>query len=126
RFAGKRAMISVTVGTTAETYAFDGRSGDIDLLLWPVHFTLAYVGFGVLAPFVAYGVEAGLRYSHGLEIQYPLAPVWRGHAARLQRLAESPTIPFNRMAEWGANGRIRPEAPAYSPFVRHRRELDLT
>ena len=33
RFGGKRAMISVTVGTSAETYAFDGRSGDIDLLV---------------------------------------------------------------------------------------------
>ena len=37
-------------------------SGDIDLLLWPVNFSLAYVGYEVLAPFVAYGVEAGLRY----------------------------------------------------------------
>src|SRR5215468_10742303 len=92
RFAGKRAMISVTVGTTAETYAFDGRSGDIDLLLWPVHFTLAYVGYGVLAPFVAYGVEAGLRYSDDAEIQARLAQVERDLADRLQRLAESPAI----------------------------------
>ena len=63
RFAGKRAMVSVTVGTTAAPYEHDGRSGDIDLLLWPVNFTLAYVGYEMLAPYVAYGVEAGLRYS---------------------------------------------------------------
>ena len=63
RFAGKRAMLSVTVGTSPETYAYDGRSGDIDLMLWPVNFTLAYVGYTVLTPFVAYGVEAGIRYS---------------------------------------------------------------
>jgi len=44
RLLGKRAMLSVTVGTSAETYAHDGRSGDIDLLLWPVGFSLAYVG----------------------------------------------------------------------------------
>jgi NAD(P)H dehydrogenase (quinone) len=30
RFVGKSAMLSVTVGTSKETYAFDGRSGDID------------------------------------------------------------------------------------------------
>jgi hypothetical protein len=30
--------------------------------VWPI-FTLAYVGYDVLAPFVAYGVEGGLRYS---------------------------------------------------------------
>ncbi|MFO1062005.1 MAG: NAD(P)H-dependent oxidoreductase [Dongiaceae bacterium] len=126
RFAGKRAMVSVTVGTSLETYAFDGRSGDIDLLLWPVHFTLAYVGFAVLAPFVAYGVEAGLRYSDEAAVAARLAQAERDLADRLRRLEESRMIPFNRMAEWGADGRIRPEAPAYSPFVRHRRELDLT
>jgi NAD(P)H dehydrogenase (quinone) len=43
RFVGKRAMLSVTVETSAGTYAHDGRSGDIDLLLWPVNFSLAYV-----------------------------------------------------------------------------------
>jgi NAD(P)H dehydrogenase (quinone) len=126
RFAGKRAMVSVTVGTSAETYAFDGRSGDIDLLLWPVHFTLAYVGYTVLAPFVAYGVEAGLRYSDEAAVEARLARVEQDLAARLSRLEESAVVPFNRMAEWGADGRIRPEAPAHSPFMRHRRELDLT
>src|SRR5271165_4059212 len=63
RFVGKRAMLSVTVGTSADTYAFDGRSGDIELLLWPVHFSLAYIGYSVLAPFIAYGVESAIRYS---------------------------------------------------------------
>ena len=28
-------MLSVTVETSEATYAHDGRSGDIDLLLWP-------------------------------------------------------------------------------------------
>ena len=59
----KRAMLSVTVGTSAGTCAHDGRSGDLDLLLWPVSFSLAYVDHEVLAPFVACGVEAGLRCS---------------------------------------------------------------
>ena len=63
RFVGKRAILSVTVGTSQETYAFNGRSGDIDLMLWPVNFSLAYVGYSVLTPFIAYGVEGGLRYS---------------------------------------------------------------
>jgi NAD(P)H dehydrogenase (quinone) len=62
RFVGKRAMLSVTVGASHATYEHDGRSGDIDLMLWPVNFSLAYVGYDVHAPFVAYGVEAGLRY----------------------------------------------------------------
>ncbi|HEY9548741.1 MAG TPA: NAD(P)H-dependent oxidoreductase, partial [Kiloniellaceae bacterium] len=75
RFVGKRAMISVTVGTSRETYAHDGRSGDIDLLLWPVNFSLAYVGYTVLDPFVAYGIEAGLRYSDPATVEKRLRAV---------------------------------------------------
>ncbi len=63
RFAQKRAMLSLTVGTSPEAYSFDGRSGGIDLLLWPVNFSLAYAGYTVLSPFIAYGVEAGLKLS---------------------------------------------------------------
>jgi NAD(P)H dehydrogenase (quinone) len=125
RFAGKRAMISVTVGTSAETYAFDGRSGDVDLLLWPVNFTLAYVGYAVLAPFVAYGVEAGLRYSDASVMEARLKQVESDLAGGLRRLDELAFVPFNRMEEWGADGRIKPEAPTHSPFIRHRKYLDL-
>jgi NAD(P)H dehydrogenase (quinone) len=34
-------------------------------------------------------------------------------------------IPFNRMPEWGADGKIKSDAPVYSPFVRHREILEL-
>jgi NAD(P)H dehydrogenase (quinone) len=125
RFVGKRAMISVTVGTSPATYDYNGRSGDIDLLLWPVHFSLAYVGYAVLQPFIAYGVEAGLRYSEPAVIAERLKGVERELGARMAALDQVPSIPFNRMAEWGADGRVVATAPALSPFVRHRRDLDL-
>ena len=125
RFVSKRAMLSVTVGTSRETYAHDGRSGDIDLLLWPVNFTLAYVGYTVLEPFVAYGVEAGLRYSESGTVEARLRAVVDEFRAALPQVDRRRALPFNLKAEWGANGRIRPEAPAYSPFIRHRRDLDL-
>ncbi|MHA1538037.1 MAG: NAD(P)H-dependent oxidoreductase [Alphaproteobacteria bacterium] len=125
RFAGKRAMVSVSVATSAETYAFDGRSGDISLLLWPVNFTLAYVGFTVLEPFVAYGVESGLRYSGADEIATRLKTIEADLTTRIAGLESVPAISFNTMSEWGTNGRIEPGAPAHSPFVRHRERLDL-
>ena len=125
RFAGKRAMIAVTVGTSPETYAFDGRSGDIDLLLWPVNFSLAYVGYAVLTPFVAYGVEAGLRYSDASVVEARLQRVAEDLGATLQGLDGRAVVPFNRMAEWGADGRIMPGAPVHSPFIRRRRQLEL-
>ncbi len=125
RYAGKRALLSVTVGTSAETYAFDGRSGDIDLLLWPVNFSLAYVGYQVLRPFIAYGVEAGLRYSDPAVVAARLRQVEVDLDSSLRTLDRIPVVPFNRMSEWGADGRIVPEAPVYSPFMRRRQQLDL-
>ena len=41
-------MLSVTVGTSRSTYEHDGRSGDINLMLWPTTLTLAYVGYDVV------------------------------------------------------------------------------
>ncbi len=125
RFAGKRAMLSVTVGTSEATYAHDGRSGDIDLLLWPVNFSLAYVGYEVLQPFVAYGVEAGLRYSDAATVDARLMQVEADLVATVDTLDKRPAIPFNRMAHWGADGHIKPDAPVYSPFVRRKRDLEL-
>lgn len=125
RFVGKRAMLSVTVGTSRETYAHDGRSGDIDLMLWPVNFSLAYVGYTVLAPFVAYGVEAGLRYSEPAAIEARLKGIVANFRAALPRAMERDTIPFNRKAEWGADGRIVSGAPVHSPFIRRKQHLDL-
>ena len=125
RFVGKRAMLSVTVGTSRETYAHDGRSGDIDLMLWPVNFSLAYVGYTVLAPFVAYGVEAGLRYSDPAAVEARLRAVVDEFRAALPRAGARATVPFNRKAEWGADGRIVPGAPVHSPFIRRKQHLDL-
>ena len=125
RFLGKRALLSLTVGTSPETYAFDGRSGDIDLLLWPVNFSLAYVGYTVLAPFIAYGVEAGLRYSDASVVIARLKRIEENLEAELGGLDRRPAIPFNRMEEWGADGRIKPGAAIHSPFIRRKQTLAL-
>lgn len=125
RYTGRRAMVSVTVGTGENTYAFNGRSGDINLMLWPVHFTMAYVGYTVLEPFVAYGVEAGLKYSSQDTIDKRLLDVDQSFETVLHSLDQRTTLSFNKMAEWGEDGLIRPDAPVYSPFVRHKEHLDL-
>ena len=118
-------MLSVTVGTSEATYAFNGRSGDIDLMLWPVNFTLAYVGYTVLSPFVAYGVEAGLRYSDEASIAERLRSAERRLASTLTNLDAVQEVPFNKMSDWGQDGRVLSTAAVYSPFVRQRQQLDL-
>lgn len=125
RFVSKRAMLSVTVGTSADTYAFNGRSGDIDLLLWPVNFSLAYVGYTVLSPFVAYSVEGVIRYSDPAVVEAKLKDSEARLETTMREIDQVPIIPFNRMSEWGEDGRMKSGAPTYSPFIRGRRHLVL-
>ncbi len=125
RFKGKRAILATTVGTSAATYAHDGRSGDIDLLCWPVNFSLAYLGYTVLTPYVSYGVEAGLRYSSAEAVGARLKANAESWAQTLKALDTRAAIPFNRMSEWGSDGHIIPQAPVYSPFIRRKKELEL-
>jgi NAD(P)H dehydrogenase (quinone) len=125
RFVGRRAMLSLTVGTSEATYEYNGRSGDIDLMLWPVNFSLAYVGYDVLKPFVAYGVEAGLRYSEPEVVEARLKQVTADLIDTLNNLDDRPSVPFNTKAEWGDDGRIKPDAPSHSAFIRHNQHVHL-
>jgi NAD(P)H dehydrogenase (quinone) len=90
-----------------------------------VNFSLAYVGYTVLAPFAAYGVEAGLRYSDPAIVEARLKEIVEDFRAALPQVGERATIPFNRKAEWGPDGRILPGAPVHSPFIRRKQHLDL-
>jgi hypothetical protein len=71
-------------------------------------------------------VESGLRYSDDSVLQSRLQKVTGDFGDALSLLNERPSIPFNRMAEWGKDGRILPSAQVYSPFIRHRKDLQLT
>jgi NAD(P)H dehydrogenase (quinone) len=117
-FRGKRAMLSVTTGGPEATFRHDGRNGDIELLLWPLNFTLYYLGYTVLTPFVAFGVEGGLKYSATEELDRRLAAYERGYEAALGALATRPAIPFNGWQDWTEEGRLKPGIPGFSPFMR--------
>ena len=117
-FKGRRAMLSVTCGGPEATFAHNGRNGDIDLLLWPTNYSLAYMGYTVLAPFVVCGVEGGLRYSPETEVAARLARAERALAGRLGALEAVPAIPFSGWADWDASGRLKPGVAGHSPFMR--------
>ena len=52
---GKSAMVTVTTGTSADTYAPDGIDGALIDILWPVtNGVLRYTGFDVLEPFAVH------------------------------------------------------------------------
>ena len=119
-FRGKRALVSVTTGAPAATHGPDGRNADADLLLWPLNFTLYYLGYSVLPPFVAPGVEGGLAYSAPEAVAARLEAHKSALAAHLAHLDERTPLPFNGWDDWTEEGCLKPGAPSYSPFMRHR------
>ena len=96
------ALQTAGVGSrsVARTYAHDGRSGDIDLLLWPVNFSLAYVGYEVLTPFVAYGVEAGLRYSDPTVVEQLLHKIVSPFCTEMPLVRERASCLAGRSCDW--------------------------
>ena len=63
-FRGKKAMCSVTTGAPAIAFGPFSRGGDMDQILWSTHYSLHYVGFHVLPPYVSFGVQGhGFTYA---------------------------------------------------------------
>lgn len=107
--AGKTVMVSVTTGTSADTYRPDGIDGDVLDVLWPVHNgLLRYSGFDVLEPFVTY---APRKLSD--EARADVLGEWR---ERLRQLAEVPRLFFHPSSDYGPDARLRPGVVARSGF----------
>ena len=52
-FRGRRAVVSATIGAPPAVLVPGGRGGTLDALLWPVQYSLYYMGFSVLPASVA-------------------------------------------------------------------------
>ncbi|ENN2021432.1 NAD(P)H-dependent oxidoreductase, partial [Serratia marcescens] len=117
---GKRALLTVTAGASAQACAPNGRDGDMRLMLWPIMHALHYIGFSVLEPFLVYGVRGGLA-GEALQAQNAaLAQVTQTYRDGLNAFSTWPAVPFNRNEDFDADLALKPGAPVYSPFVRHR------
>ena len=107
--AGKTAMVSVTTGTSADTYAPDGIDGALRDVLWPVHNgLLRYTGFDVLEPFVTYAPRALDEVGRDAVLAS-----WRD---RLTRLDEVPRLFFHPASDYGPDQRLRPDVTPRSGF----------
>ncbi|WP_424217256.1 NAD(P)H-dependent oxidoreductase (plasmid) [Streptomyces sp. BI20] len=87
--AGRRAMLSVTVGGPASHYSDRGINGPIEDVLFPIHHgILYYPGLDVLPPFVLHGTDRTTEADHPA-----IAAAWR---ERLLALETTEPIPFRR------------------------------
>jgi NAD(P)H dehydrogenase (quinone) len=117
RFRGKRALISVTLGAPAETYAYNGRNGDIELLLWPMAYSLYYVGLEVLEPFIAYEISGAIAYGDD-DPGARRDACERDLRARLRALDAERPLAFNGFDDLDERGRLRPGVGGHSAFIR--------
>lgn len=119
---GKRALLSVTTGSSARACALDGREGDTRLLLWPLMYSLRYVGFEVMEPHVVHGVRSGLPAERMQAHDEALAMATRNYLERLARWRQWPLVPFNDSEDFEDGVVLRAEATTHSPFIRHRND----
>jgi NAD(P)H dehydrogenase (quinone) len=69
-FRGRRAQVSITTGAPKAAFGPGSRGGDFDTMLWPIHYSLHYMGFSVLPPFISYGVQGhGYSYENKSSLQ---------------------------------------------------------
>ncbi|MTW11910.1 flavodoxin family protein [Pseudoduganella eburnea] len=86
-FAGKRAMLGVSVGGPAQDYSARGINGPLDQLLFPItHGTLFFPGMQVLPTFAVYG--AGSIDAEGMAAA---EAAWR---SRVERLFDDAPLAF--------------------------------
>lgn len=105
-FRGKRALVSVTTGAPEAAFGPGARGGDFDTMLWPVHYSLHYLGFEVLPPFISYGVQGhGYSYESEKSLQERLEKqlaTWAGYVTGLDTLAP---LDFPGWQDWTQDGR---------------------
>lgn len=118
KFLGRRAMLSVTAGAPETTYDYNGRSGELSLLLWPMHKSLVYVGYDVLPPHLSAGIQDGIKYDGQGDEQQRIEAYKASLAERLRHLDGDQPLKFNKMADFDQSGRLNPGAEGYSPFIR--------
>lgn len=111
-FRGKKVVCSVTTGSPEPAFGPFGRAGNIVDWLWPIHSSLYYVGYDVLAPQVSYGVQGGgISYQADDQFRNHLEKCKETWSARLSVLEENLPIPFSGWDDWNSAGVIKHSSP---------------
>jgi len=118
RFAGRRAMLSVTCGGPQDSYAEDGRNGDINLFVWPTNYTLAYIGYTVLPSFAAFGVMPPSTPAHVATASAHLTASEERYRRHLLTLDSRPPLQFNKWGDWDQSGRLKHGVSIHNAFSR--------
>lgn len=111
-FRGKRAICSVTAGSPERAFMPFGRAGNMVEWLWPIHSSLYYVGYDVLAPQVSYGVQGGgIQYQQEAAFREHTKSLRAGWVDRLEGIERDAPIPFTGWEDWDETGTLQNRHP---------------
>lgn len=111
-FRGRQAICSVTTGSPEQAFMPFGRAGNMTEWLWPVHSSLYYVGYDVLAPQVTYGVQGGgIQYQDKAAFHDLLQQGKDAWSMRLATLQNEQYIPFTGWDDWDDQGILKKQHP---------------
>jgi NAD(P)H dehydrogenase (quinone) len=105
-FRGKYALCSVTTGAPEAAFEQNGRGGNMETMLWPIQYSLYYMGFSVLTPFLSYGIQAhkGFTRLKGNEFEHHLEAQKTTWSHRLEELDVTDVVPFPGWNDWDEHG----------------------
>lgn len=107
-FRDKRAVCSVTTGAPEIAFGPGSRGGDIDRILWSTHYSLHYMGYLVLPPFVAFGIQGhGYIYSDEDSNNRRLLRYREKWKDRLRSLKRDTPLQFQVWDDWDEDGRAK-------------------
>ncbi len=118
----KRALMVVTAGASENACAYNGRDGDMRLMLWPAMHALHYIGFTVAEPYLIHGVRGGTQNDEKSAIEKEISHKIKQLKNKLQKFDEWPNLRFNTQSDFTGDKRLKTDAEEYSPFVRHHRQ----
>lgn len=116
-FTGRKAMLSLTLSAPEAAFQPDGRNGDMERVLWPIHAgILALCGYSVLPPFIAHGIPFVGEAAMQAELSR--------YKQRLQTLDTTEPLFFHGSADI-EDYRLRPEVEPATPGQHRGRRWHL-
>ena len=117
-FRGQKVVCSTTTGAPAVSFEPGGRGGEIQQILWSAHYSLYYMGFDVLNPHVAHGVQ-GHGFSYTSDKQFAkqmkqmkqMKQIQYDWVARLESIVLEDPLRFPGWDDWDEMGRLKSTTP---------------
>jgi len=107
-FKGRRAVCSVTSGAPEVSFTQGGRAGEVDQILWSFHYSLYYMGFDVLSPYLTHGVQGhGFSYSDNNEFEKNMMLSILRWEERLGTIQNEEGMKYPGWDDWDELGRLR-------------------